>query len=400
LSSCSLIENLKTPKESYEVIEPCDFSHQLPKDIYRKRYDSIGAKQKIDSLNLYFDSAFAQVPFNGCVYIEQKGVVLYHKCMGYDCLNCHQKNILTDTTLFQLASLSKTFTAVAILQLVEQGKLSLDDSVQKFFPNFPYKEIYVKSLLNHRSGLSHYIYSFEDSARKTNAVRPDNQKIMTWFESQKPNVYFMPNRKFSYNNTNYAILAAILEKVTGDSFAHYLEQNILKPLNMNHTFMLNSIPSNYYSTVGHEGTRQIAKDFFDDVLGDKGIYSTINDLIIWYKALNSDCILKRETLSLAFTPQSFEHKGNRNYGLGFRLITEEDQQTVRYIYHNGWWKGYNSLFWFSPKSETFIVMLTNVRNKSIYMMKPLVDILEPSFHNADVTEDSTRQEQDDSEKFQ
>jgi CubicO group peptidase (beta-lactamase class C family) len=82
-------------------------------------------------------------------------------------------------------------------------------------------------------------------------------------------------------------------------------------------------------------------------------------------------------MKIAFSPQSFEHKGVRNYGLGFRILLEKDQKTARYIYHNGWWKGYNTLFWFCPKKKSLIVILSNVKNKGIYSIKPFIKVLEP-----------------------
>ena len=198
---------------------------------------------------------------------------------------------------------------------------------------------------------------------------------MEWFTLAQPNRYNAPGRSFSYNNSNYAVLAALIEKTSKMSYTKYLEKNIFKPLNMNHTFVIHAIPDSVSKTVGHERKREIKKDFYDEVLGDKGIYSCTNDLLIWYKSLKNNKILTPENMKLVFTPRSFERPGIKNYGLGFRMILEKKTQKTKYIYHNGWWKGYSTLFWFDPKTEAFICILSNKRNKSIYKTSKLIEIL-------------------------
>lgn len=357
--------------------DSCDFEYGLTKDAYDSKFKEINASLKKSQLDTLFDNRFKKNPLNGCILIHQDGIDLYKKCFGTTCIKCDSKDSLTFHTAFQLASLSKTFTAVAVLKLIEQKKIELNDSVQKFYPNFPYKNITIQSLLNHRSGLPYYAYSFQDSLVR-GKVRPNNQDLMKWFELFKPDLYSYPNRHFSYNNTNYAVLAAIIEIVSEQTYETFIQKNICEPLGLKNTYTLNHIPTEQATTVGHEGSRKVPKDYFDDVLGDKGIYSSIDDLYKWYRALNSLCLLNNEMLQLAFTPQSFEKKGKRNYGLGFRMIINEDTKEAKYIYHNGWWKGYNTLFWFDPTTKSFITILSNVKNKSVYKIKPIIEILEQS----------------------
>ncbi len=343
--------------------------------VHKKTCDSIHAKEKTAQLQVIADSVYAFKRLNGCVLIRQAGIDLLQYCKGSTCLSCSEKKDNSPLTLFQLASLSKTFTAIAILQLVEKKVLSLKDSIEKFYPNFPYKSITIKSLLSHRSGLPNYMYVFNDSMRKAKA--PDNQMLMQWFENERPDPYGSANKYFSYNNSNYAVLAAIIERASGLSFAEYMRLNIFVPLEMTHTYLVGTIPDTLTATMGHEGRNKMPKDFFDDIVGDKGIYSCIDDLSRWYNALQGSCLVSQETMKIAFSPQSFEHKGVRNYGLGFRILLEKDQKTPRYIYHNGWWKGYNTLFWFCPKNKSLIVVLSNVKNKGIYSIRPFIKVLEP-----------------------
>lgn len=320
--------------------------------------------------------------FNGNVLIAQKGIVLYKKCFGLGHFERGQRDTLVEDSKFQLASLSKTFTAVGTLKLIEMGKLSLDDSIQKFYPDFPYHGISVRELLSHRSGLPNYAYAFDDSMKvnfyKREKPYPTNATIMHWFATVKPTPqrYNIPGRGFSYSNTNYMVLASIIEKVTKQSYESYISKTILEPLGMRETFVATSQNEafNRHKTAGYQWNRRIPKDYYDDVVGDKGIYSTIGDLFRWYRALNGNCILQKKTMAEAFIPRSFERKGAKNYGYGFRMMVDANDQP-EFIYHSGWWKGYNTMFWFSPKDEYVIIMLGNKYNKTVYRVKELIEAL-------------------------
>lgn len=325
--------------------------------------------------------------FNGNVLIAQEGVKIYEKSFGYG--NMRERDSLSLDSRFQLASLSKTFTATAILMLKEHGHLKLTDTVQQYFPDFPYDGVAIRDLLSHRSGLPNYMYAFDDSLGRVD-VLPDNARIMHWFEIADPRVkpYSGPDRHFAYNNTNYMVLAAIIEKITGMKYGEYLKMAIFDPLGMTNTWTATDPPDslNVNGTTGYDKGRAVPQDFFDMVVGDKGIYSTVEDLFIWYKALNSACILKKETLEEAFTPRSFERPGVKNYGYGFRMYLKENNKP-EYIYHNGWWKGYSSLFWFSPEDEFVIIILANRYNGTVYRIKELLPILHGHENGKNVEEE-------------
>lgn len=329
---------------------------------------------------------------NGNVLIAQKGIVLYKHCFGLSHFEKSCRDSLVEQSKFQLASLSKTFTAVAVLKLQELGKINFTDSIQQFYPDFPYHGITVRDLLSHRSGLPNYVYSFDDSMRvnyyRKDPKLPTNADIMHWFATVKPTPkrYNAPGRGFSYNNTNYMVLAAIIEKVTKQPFEDYLRRSIFLPLGMHNTYVATTKNDsiNQFRTAGYQWNRRIPKDYFDDVVGDKGVYSTVDDLFRWYRALNGDCILSRKTLAEAFLPRSFERKGAKNYGYGFRMQLNALNEP-EFIYHTGWWKGYNTMFWFSPKDEYVIIILGNRYNKTVYGIKDLINVL----HGTDkpITED-------------
>lgn len=359
--------------------EEADLRRAIRADEKRQRIEAIMQQKVREGLN-------------GNVLIAQKGIVLYKHCFGFSHFEKNARDSLVEQSKFQLASLSKTFTAVAVLKLQELGKINFTDSIQQFYPDFPYHGITVRDLLSHRSGLPNYVYSFDDSMKvnyyRKNPKIPTNADIMHWFATVKPTPkrYNVPGRGFSYNNTNYMVLAAIVEKVTKQPFEDYLRRSIFLPLGMHDTYVATTKNDsiNQYRTAGYQWNRRIPKDYFDDVVGDKGVYSTINDLFRWYRALNGDCLLSRKTLAEAFVPRSFEKKGAKNYGYGFRMQLNALNQP-EFIYHTGWWKGYNTMFWFSPKDEYVIIILGNRFNRTVYGIKELINVL----HDNDkpITED-------------
>lgn len=342
----------------------------------RQEIDADEKIQKIDALI----RAKVRAGFNGNVLVAQRGVVLYKKAFGY--AHFEKKDSLRENSKFQLASLSKTFTAVATLKLIEAGKVKLTDSVQRFIPDFPYHGIMVSDLLSHRSGLPNYAYAFDDSMKvnfyKREKPYPDNATILRWFATVNPRIrpYNVPGRHFSYSNTNYMVLAAIIERASGMTYEQFLRRNIFDPLGMHDTWVASTRNDsiNMNRTAGYQWNRRLPKDYYDDVVGDKGIYSTVGDLFKWYRALNGDCLLRKTLLAEAFLPRSFERKGTRNYGYGFRMHVNNQNQP-EYIYHTGWWKGYNSIFWFSPKDDFVIILLGNRYNKGVYQIKELLEIL-------------------------
>lgn len=371
----------KQLKRSVAAMQNCAEDQALSPEQEVTVREQINADQKAARIEQIFQQK-VRGGFNGNALVAQKGVVLYKLSTGFGHFERGGKDSLVEDSKFQLASLSKTFTAVSILKLQETGRIAFEDTIQKFYPDFPYHGITIQNLLSHRSGLPNYQYAFDDSMKvnfyKREKPYPTNATIMHWFATvmPTPKPYNVPGRSFSYSNTNYMVLASIIEKVTGQDYETFVRKTIFEPLGMRNTYVAttHSDSFNIHKTAGYQWNRRIPKDYYDDVVGDKGIYSTIGDLFRWYRALNGDCLLQRKTMAEAFLPRSFERKGMRNYGYGFRMHLDANNQP-EFIYHSGWWKGYNTMFWFSPKDEYVIIVLSNRFNPSVYRVTELVDVL-------------------------
>lgn len=339
----------------------------------------IHADEKSHSLDSLFQKKARSQGFNGSVLVAQRGVILYQNVFGYANLS-NKKDSLCEHSTFQLASVSKTFTGVATLMLAQDEKLKITDSIQQYIPDFPYHNITIENLLSHRSGLPNYLYCFEDK-RKVNGPAPTNDTIVKWFSeaSPLPPVYNQPDKSFSYNNTNFVLLACIIEKVSGMKYPDFIRTRIFEPLGMTDSYIDTLAPDSVlrYRTTGHQGNRCRAREFYDGVYGDKGIYSTPGDMDRWYFALHSGCLLNKHWLNEAFTPRSFEHKSRHNYGLGFRLMTyPDDTKKVHYVYHGGWWAGYSTMFWMDMDADIVIIVLGNRKNGSVYDIKSVLSVLE------------------------
>lgn len=299
--------------------------------------------------------------FNGAILVAKNGVPVYEKYVGFRDLRT--KDSLTAETPLQIASTSKPFTATAVLQLVQQGKLDLNATVSQIFPGFPYPEVTVKTLLNHRSGLPNYLYYME-SGNWDRKLMATNQDVLNTLMTWQPARAYRTNTHFNYCNTNYVLLASIVEKVSGMSFPEYLKKNIFEPLEMNHTYV-HTIQDSARTTPSFDGYGRLwALDFSDGPYGDKNIYSTAQDLLKWDQAWYSNTLLDSALMDSALVAYSNERPSMHNYGLGWRLLEIPNGKKV--VYHNGRWHGFNSAFARLTDEKVTIIILTNRFNRNIY----------------------------------
>lgn len=308
-----------------------------------------------------YDSMLGKHGFNGSILVAKNGEVLFEDYHGYS--NIHTKDSIKPTTPFHLASTSKTFTAMAIMKLQEEKKLNLDDSLQVFFPQFPYSGISVRMLLSHRSGLPNYVYFMPADAAWKHRLASNNDMLQFMIE-KKPALYGYPNRGFHYCNTNFALLALIVEKVSGQAFPEYMKNTIFTPLGMSHTFVFSKSDSANYHPSYQYNNRPFALEPMDCVYGDKNVYSTAQDMLLWDKALYNNQLVSQATYEEATQPNSNERPSMHNYGLGWRLMIMPNATKI--VYHNGWWHGNNTCFTRLVADTATIIILGNKFNKGIY----------------------------------
>jgi CubicO group peptidase (beta-lactamase class C family) len=328
--------------------------------------DSI-LKNKIDSIsNLKYNVA----NFNGCVLVLKDKIPFYKKSFGYS--DFEHKTLLTENTLFDLASLSKQFTAMSIMLLKKQGKLDYSQKIEDVIPNFPYKNITIKNLLNHTSGLPDYMELFEKHWDKTKIA--ENRNVLEYLIKYKPKVSFKPGKQYEYSNTGYVVLALIIEKISGKSYAEFLNEHIFQPLDMEYSkvyntkYLKNETLSNYakgytYDTKTQQYvavTKKADLDFYrylDGITGDGAVNSSISDLQKWDNALRAYTLIKKEEFNNAIEPVQLKDELSE-YGFGWELQSNNKFQKL--IYHSGSWGGnMNFILHFLDKDITVIILSNN-----------------------------------------
>ncbi len=316
-------------------------------------------------LDTLFTLLYQSGAFNGNVLLAHNDTIVYQKSFGF--ADKERKMLLHDSSAFQLASVSKTLTSAAILILIDQGVIKLDDPVTKFIDDFPWPKVNVKHLLTHRSGLPNYIYMCSPMLKDRKCAF-DNEEMICLLDSAKPKEYYDPGDQFNYSNTNYFLLASIIERATGMSYNNYLRKKIFEPLGMKHTFfatdsiMLNSFRETHGYTFKWS---RVNSDPYDGVLGDKGIYSTTSDLLRFSNAFFGAKLFNKKLLEEAISPHSPDTK-SQNYGYGWRMVNYANNDPEKIVYHNGWWHGYRNAFQRRLKDNTTLIILSNRLNKSVY----------------------------------
>lgn len=350
-----------------------DTSHQLS-EAERFRYHT--------ACQNFFNGILPRGIFNGSILVAKKGHIVFEEYSGFTDPKL-KTDPLTSKTAFHLASVSKTFTAMAILHLREEGKLGLEDTLSKYFKDFPYPGITIKMLLSHRSGLPNYLHYF-DKYKWDTKIMVTNTDVLRSLYDYNPPLDFPSGKRFAYCNTNYVLLALIIETVSGQSYKTYMENTFFRPLQMNDSYvftpadMSRSLPSFEWNN------RKYPYEFLDVVYGDKNIYSTVQDMLKWDQALYPGKFFTKETLDSAFAGYSFEKQGKRNYGLGWRMTFLDNGKKL--LYHNGWWHGNNTVFIRLLDENAVIIVLSNKFNRMIYSTKDLSNLFGDYMQNSDFME--------------
>ena len=306
---------------------------------------------KIDQL---FKHAYAKGLFNGTVLVAKKGEVLYKNAFGMAEIATNRK--LNVESSFYLASVSKQFTATCIMMLKEQGKLGYDDTLEKYFPDFPdyVKSVTIKHMLTHTSGIANH---YNLGIYKPGLTNQDVYETLI----KQEQLNFVPGSQYEYSNGAYVMLALIAEKVSGMPLHAFMEKHIFKPLDMSRSLVYHEgTPEIENRAVGYTETGTL-NDYEILTTGAGGLFSTVEDIYKWDMALYTDVLVSQATLEEAFTPITLSTGEVSNYGYGWGIIENNGKKSVL---HTGSLSGYRTVFRRNLYDKSGYVMLTNFSGRS------------------------------------
>jgi CubicO group peptidase (beta-lactamase class C family) len=334
------------------------------------------AQSRIQKIDQLIDSLILQQKFNGNILIAERGEIIYERSYGVANEATNEK--LNRNSIFELASCSKQFTAMGIVILKENGKLDLNDKISQYIPELSiYSEISIKNLLHHTGGLPDYMLIMDTVWDKSKIATNDD--IIKIFSKHQPEVLFEPNTKHEYSNTGYVLLASIIERVSGLSYADFLEKFIFKPLEMRNSFVYNRRLSprkieNYafgYIFIKSQNKYVLPDDFertkmvywLDGVVGDGTVNSNVIDLLKWDRALYSTKLVSNESIQEIFSNGHLNDGSIGKHGFGWRIV--DTKEFGRIAKHSGGWPGYMTYIERNIDSDKTIIVLQNHCNVTI-----------------------------------
>jgi len=289
--------------------------------------------------------------------IARDGKIVFQGAAGQ--ADLENKTAATVDTKFRIGSITKQFTAAAVLKLAEKGKLKISDPLSKYYADFPNSdEITLEHLLTHTSGLQSYTEKADFYARVTKPVKP--QELIDWTKNDKPD--FAPGTNFHYCNTGYFLLGEIVAKVSGMSFAEYLDTEFFKPLGMKNTGVYDNANPPSQMAIGYS----LTDDKYEPALnwdmswagGAGAMYSTVGDLFLWNEALHSQKVINRDSYAAATTPAKLPSgtTAMMRYGYG---LSSSTHRRLPLISHSGGLQGWLADLLYFPEQKVSIVVLTN-----------------------------------------
>jgi len=350
---------------------------------------SLTAQKNIgDQLKQFMTGQHEYFNFNGNILAAINGKPFYQESFGYADFNT--KRLLNDSTVFELASVSKQFTAMGIIICKEKGLLSYEDKVKKYLPNFPYENITIRQLLTHSSGIPDYEQQFKKNWDHKKIA--GNKDVLDVLINVNDTLAFKPGSKWEYSNTGYAMLALIIEKVTEKSYNDFLAANIFKPLGMRHTFVYNTrrttgkIPDNYALGFGWSDSlkKYILPDedpkadfvyYLDGIAGDGCVNSTTTDLLKWENALQASTLVSKASTNEMLSPLVQMNAGDTTNYYGFGVMVQPHTSNGKIVSHTGGWPGYNTYLLNRDKKKETLIVLSNNEKVSGQIRATLESIL-------------------------
>lgn len=341
-------------------------------------YTSAQKQKQYKQLDSIFSMMCSQNQFNGSVLIAEKGVIILKKGYGYS--NEETKSLNNPETVFELASCSKQFTAAAIVLLKRQGKLSYNDKLSKYIPELAFwDKVTINDLLRHTSGLPEYIFDMPKAWDKTKIAT--NKEVINFYADRKDTLGFVPGSRHDYNNTNYALLATIIERTSGKSYADYLSDNIFKPLKMKNTFVYSrrlhpQKINNYaigYTWARNSFTKVTCENpaygddivfFLDGIVGNAKVNSNVEDVYKWVIALKENTLLTKNEFAEMTAVTNTASGEQIPYGYGLDISKGEGKFAFG---HTGRWDGYITFIYHDvPRDRTIITLQNFDMGASLY----------------------------------
>lgn len=297
--------------------------------------------------------------FNGTVLYAEKGKVVYKKAFGVADFRTGQP--LTTASAFNLASVSKQFIGMCVMMLSEKGQLAIDDDVQKYIPELPYKGITIRNLLTHTSGIPEYFDLYTQYRQPLDTLY--NEKLVKLFEEHKPPLDFETGTKWNYCNTNYVLLATLIERVAKQPLSEFINKQIVQPLGLKDTYvyhvLMPSVPANHVYGFSETNGKRNLNDLInvDGVTGDGNIYSSVEDLFKWEQSLYTEKLVKKTTIAQAFEPVKLKDGTTYPYGFGWGIDKENELYS-----HTGSWGGFRNLIAHDVKNSRTLIVLSSGDN--------------------------------------
>lgn len=339
------------------------------------------ANEKAKEMDEVYTKLQAEAGFNGNVLIAVKGKIIYQKSFGY--ANYENKVPLTKDSIFDIASISKTFTAVGIMKLEEKGKLNINDKITKYLPELPYENVTIRQMLSHTSGILEHQKPL--IRKEIDGKRFDNQQLLKAFVKVNPKLDFEPGSKWGYSNTNYVFLAIVIERVSGKSYPEFIKKHIFRKAKMKSSFVLRKgVPTNLQSNVidGYFRDGVLSPQYinrkklgfvkrynatFENMYGSGKILSTTSDLFKYHRALQKGKIIKKRTLKRMYEPIKLSTGKDYKvtpvghyqsvHGLGWEVAI--DKSAGKIVFHTGAEPGTKSYFLRNIDKDRLVVVMTN-----------------------------------------
>jgi len=322
---------------------------------------------------------------SGVILIAEDGIVKVQKVKGYS--NFLTKSLLKKNDIFELASVSKQFTAAAVMLLAQEGKLNYEDELVKYFPELPYPKVTISQMLHHTSGLPDYMKLFYDYWDKSKVA--GNQEIIEYLVKYHPPMLFDPGEKYTYSNTGYVLLASIVEKVSQQDFVDFSEQRLFEPAGLTNTAIrskdeklaLSNMAWGYIFDIDKQQYMPADSFSYTDYAtylgarkGPGRVSSNATDLMKWDNFLRENSLFTSTTLDTAYTPTTLNGGKIYPYGFGWEILQSDKGDKI--LKHDGSNPGYSTTFIRFPSKARTIILLTNNQPAQFeQLVQNLVDLI-------------------------